>query len=289
MKLRPLVLVLAATSALGVSGSALAACFDWSTPAVSDVVDSGKPDATPGDTGAVPDAEPGGPDAELPTCGPPITPPGPPSLHLTLDDLASLSTPLAGSAFGSVVTGITESDFALGVCNKALHFKAGLHLSYPEVPPEAGDAGVPNISYAQGTVMMWYRPDYPEGDIVERAILRTSGVINRGGIRVSRGKFGGVGFYYWNAAGVFAGQIESPMKLAQGRWVHIAVSWQAGAAPRIFLNGVLDVSVNAVVIDGAAAKSSASQLVGIGNNPTAAETPADGLIDDVRFYPTPLP
>ncbi len=288
MKLRPLRVVLAATAAVGVGASGLAACFDWSTPAVS--VDGGNPDTSTSDTGVLPDT---GLDASadaLPSCGPPITPPGLPLLHLTLDDLASLATPDA--AFGpGYSTTATETNFVPGVCRNALGFEAGIHLTYPEVPkPEGGEAGAPNINYAQGTIMLWYRPDYPGADINDHALVRSTAVGNRGGVRLSRASFGGVQFNTWDSAGTLDGQLESATRLVEGRWVHIAVSWKTGEAPRLFLNGVLDTIVNPRVIDGSPPKASAAQDIGIGNNAgVGADSPADGLIDDLWIYPVALP
>ena len=234
MKLRPLRVVLAATAAVGVGASGLAACFDWSTPAVS--VDGGKPDSTV-DAGVLPDTgvEDASGDAALPSCGPPITPPGLPFLHVTLDDLASLATPDVGSGLNYLTTAGAD-DFAPGVCANALRFKKGVHVSYPEVPqPDGGGAGTPNINYAEGTIMFWYMPDYAAGDAVDHVLVQTAGGSGAGRVRItSRENYGGLDFDCFN------GSVRSTIALAPRRWVHIAVTWKDTVAPRLFLNGVLD-------------------------------------------------
>ena len=284
MKLHVFRLVLAATAAAGVTASGLAACFDWSTPAVSSV-EGGTPDTSTVETGALPDAS----DTDaLPSCGPPITPPSVASLHLTLDDLASLSTPAAGSGVAYLTTA-TENNFAPGVCRDALRFEAGVYLSYPEVPQaEGGEAGVPNINYAEGTIMFWYLPDYAAGDVAAHALIQTFGGSGAGRVRVtSRQNYGGLDFDCFNGFG------RSTVALAPRRWVHIALTWKDGVPPRLFLNGVLDTSpltIDASVVPPPVPNPLRRIALGnVINQDAATGFPADGLIDDLRIFPVAIP
>ncbi len=261
-------------------------------PEAGAAADASATDATSegGASDATSDADPGTVfvDAAFPPCG--LS--GTPSFHVTMDDLASLSSPLAGSGAGSATT-ITSADFGVGTCSSAVHFFFGLQLSYPEVAPQ-GDAGAPPpaiIDYTEGTITVWYRPDYDDTDVKEHDILRGSDLLGHGGVKLSRATTGRLRFQLHDASGTLSGNVETvPNRLVKERWAHIAVSWKRGLVPRIFLDGFLEKSHAASdrVVGGTPATPSPSERLGVGGAVTGVLS-AEGWIDELRIYKTALP
>lgn len=226
-------------------------------------------------------------DAALPPCG--LV--GTPLFHVTMDDLASLSSPLAGSGAASSST-VTFADIGVGTCGGAVHFFPGLQLSYPEVPPQ-DDAGktAAMIDYDEGTIMVWYRPDYDETDVDEHDLLRGSDLTGHGGVKFARTTTQRLRFQLYDATGAIGGNAETTVnRLVKDQWVHIAVSWKRGFVPRIFLDGFFAPSRAASerVVSGTLVVPSASARLGVGGAVNGVLS-AEGWLDELRIYKTSLP
>ncbi len=169
------------------------------------------------------------------SCSPPFQLGGKKLFQQTFNGLPSLDNPTPGNA-GAFTTTLSEEDFGPGLCDVAVHFTTSAQqLDYPEIV-----SSVANIDYGEGSLRLWYRPDYPPDDAQLHPIIRSTSLSTTGGIRLFRQREAGMHkllleYYDGKGAQWTASALVDGTLLPQNEWSFIAASWKMNAPLRLWV------------------------------------------------------
>jgi hypothetical protein len=260
------------------------ACDEAPSSRTTDSGAAGLPDGASTD-GASTDGAP----TDASTDGPSIDT-GPPTgdlLWLTLEDATSIAVPAIGNGTGSSYSTNPVDDFTVGQTGNGLRVdEEGEFLQLVQQT---------NINWNVGTIDFFFLPDGTQHDGVNHVLFSSTNASSRGGFlcrKASREDSNAFEVVFFDESGAPVGQASlsaSSYAFTPGTWLNIRVTWDFSVDEdeqnvRIYLDGTE--ATYAITTMGPASMplAAADEHLRFGVSSTADESPADGVLDEIRIF-----
>jgi Concanavalin A-like lectin/glucanases superfamily/Peptidase family M23 len=214
-----------------------------------------------------------------------------PLLQTTLDNAASVTSPLHGTGTGAQVVTNPANDFV------AAHNGNGVRVNAAQeyVRFQQTDGVTANVSLTKGALDVWYQPSYANTDGISHRLVGIGPAFQSGWITLfKRTSFFNNDLFFEvidaNNNGQATTVAASNYGWTAGQWVHLRMTWDGTVASgvqnmHLFINGVEPVygSVSRGPFPMPAASS--SQYIYLGSISPTETLNAQGIYDDFAIYP----
>lgn len=216
-------------------------------------------------------------------------------LFTTLDDAASISSPVAGSGLGAGHVTTPANDFIAALTGNGIRIDGpNEYVRFQET------AAGPNFSHVRGTLDFCYQPTYLPTDGANHHLFGTSGFSATGGMRVRKAASNNANRFQviiLDDNSQFAGGetaiLPGNVPFVPGVWVRVTVSWDLMVAAgqqntRVYFDGVEPPYDTTAIGPASMPAASASEFVYVGAWDAVDSETASGVLDELKLYGQPL-
>lgn len=216
-------------------------------------------------------------------------------LFTTLDDAASIASPIAGSGLGAGQVTTPTNDFVAALTGNGIRIDGpNEYVRFQET------AASPNFSHVRGTLDFCYQPTYSPTDGANHHLFGTSGFSANGGMRVRKAASNNANRFQviiLDDNSQFAGGetaiLPGNVPFVPGVWVRVTVSWDLTVASgqqntRVYFDGIEPPYDTTATGPASMPPVSASEFVYVGAWDAVDGETASGVLDELKLYDQPL-